>query len=1060
VKVNRVYLAVLTGFMLSATTVFAQANTGQVSGTVTDAASGAPLANANVSIVGTRLSTQSRADGRYVITGVPSGAHRVRSIRLGFAPMETSVQVGSGASETVNFTLRPTAVTLESQVVVGYGTQRRADITGAVSSVISDASQVPTQSVEQLLLGKAPGVSVTQASSEPGGGISIRIRGGSSITGNNEPLYVIDGFPIENDLAGSSPGDGGRTNTVPFNPLNSINPADIESIDILKDASATAIYGARGANGVIIINTKKGSGGKPRVTVDSYVGTQSVAKRYDLLNGAEFAQFVNEWGKTQTPAVTPYTQAQIDAIGAGTDWQNEIFRDGAPMRNLQIGVNGSTVGANATKYALSGGIFDQKGVVQTSAFRRVSVRGSLDQMLGSKFRASSNLLLSRVNTTAIPTNGGSNQSAGAIGAALQYYPTIPVRRADGTYTLLAEDGPVSLNPSSVPNPVSLVQNVTDRLGDSRVLANLFGEYTFTPGLVLKVSGGADYSSRFRDTYYPRTTLQGRGVDGEARRGRNESTSILNENTLSYERKLWSFGRLNSVVGYTRQKQTTNTSNMINSNYVSDITSFEDFGSGARANGPSVTTGRVDWTFVSYLARVSVNIRDRYNITGTTRRDGSSRFGEGNKWGVFPSLGFGWLLSEESFARNLPIFSMVKLRASWGIAGNPSIRPYESLTHLNSQRYAFGGTPQTGYSPSTLGNPALTWETTQERDFGIDLAAWDGRVEFSGDIYNKRTHDLLLRKTLPLDVGFTSVLINTGSVRNVGEEFAITGHLIGKDKSREGFRWTTSMNYASNRNRVLSLGGDTLLFAARASEDIGINGTVIKVGAPLGVFFGYKSGGILRTTEAATAYTAAVKPPSGTAWSAGDSYIVDINGDGKIDVNDRTVIGNPLPKYTLGWTNTLGWNRLDMSTTLDASHRPTLFNLNVNRLESGSPRTNLLRDRWIDRWTPDNPNAKYPRIGGSLLNVGTDMTSDMLEDGSYTRLRSITVGYTFPSSFASRAGFVNARAYITGTNLVTWTNYGGFNPDVSSISVGNVNRGIDIGAYPLPRAFTFGINLSY
>jgi hypothetical protein len=319
---------------------------------------------------------------------------------------------------------------------------------------------------------------------------------------------------------------------------------------------------------------------------------------------------------------------------------------------------------------------------------------------------------------------------------------------------------------------------------------------------------------------------------------------------------------------------------------------------------------------------------------------------------------------------------------------------------------------------------------------------------------------LLAKQLPLDVGFSTVLVNAGSVRNVGKEFALTAHVLGNERSKQGFYWTSTVNYAANRNKVLDLGGDTLLFAARAAEDLGINGTIIKIGAPLGVFFGYQMGGILRSDSAAAAYTALVKPPTRTAWRAGDAYILDINGDGKIDVNDRTIIGNPLPKYTLGLTNTAGWKRFDLSTTLDGSYGSTLFNLNVNRLESGNPGTNLLRERWTDRWTPDNPNAKYPRIGGSVLNIGTDMTSDMLESGTYTRLRALTFGYTLPSQVAARSGFANLRVYLTGTNLITWTNYGGFNPDVSSISVGNVNRGIDIGAYPLPRAWTFGFNLSY
>ncbi len=1054
-----VQVAVLIGLLLSAPAIAAQEGTGRVRGTITEAQGATSLPSATVTITGTNLRTATDADGRFTISGVPAGSHRVRVTRLGFLPAEGTVTVQAGEDAVIDLAMRGTVVSLETQVVIGYGTQRRADLTGSVASVAPDPSQI-TQSVEQMIQGKVAGVQVTQASSEPGGGISIRIRGGSSINGNNEPLYVIDGFPVENDLEASSAGDAGRDRTVPFNPLSSLNPADIESIDILKDAAAASIYGARGANGVVIITTKRGAGAKPRVTIDAFAGTQSVAREYDLLGGQEFAAFVNEWGAAQPTPVTVYTPAEITAIGAGTDWQSEIFRSGAPLRSLQLGVSGMTAGSNPTRYAVSGGIFDQQGVVIGSEFRRVSMRGSVDQSIGSRLRASSNLMVSRVATTAIPTNGGSNASAGAIGAALQYYPTFPVRRPDGTYTLLADDGPVALNPSTVPNPVSLVEAVNDRLGDSRVLANLFGEYSLGRGLMLRISGGADYSARSRDTYYPRTTLRGRGVDGEARRGRNESLSLLNENMLSYEAATGGFGNLNALVGYTRQRQNAKTVLMVNSNYVSDITGFEDFGSGARANGPDVTTGRAEWTFVSYLGRLNYTLKDRYLFTVTGRRDGSSRFGEGNKWGTFPSAAFGWWLSKEPFADDLPAINSLKLRVSWGVAGNPSIRPYQSLTRLSAESYAFGGTPVTGYFPSVLGNPELSWETTQERNFGADIGLFDGLFDITADFYNKHTHDLLLAKQLPLDVGFGTVLVNAGSLRNVGREFSASANILRGDASVGALRWTTSFNYASNSNRVLSLGGDTLLFAARAADDIGINGTIIKIGQPLGVFYGYQTGGILRSDAEAAAYTALVSPPTGTAWAAGDQRIVDINGDGEITADDRTIIGNPIPKYTLGWTNSLGWRGFDLSTTLDGSYGAKLFNLNLNRLESGSPRTNILRERWTDAWTPTNTDGKYPRIGGSILNIGTDMTSDMLEDGTYTRLRSVTLGYVLPGRFMSRSGLSSVRVYMTGTNLVTWTDYSGFNPDVSSISVGNVNRGIDVGAYPLARAVTFGFNLSY
>ena len=1060
-------LACCGALLVSGRALAAQEGTGRVIGAVTQGgAAGGPVSDVAVTIVGTGIGALTNSEGRFTIGNAPAGRQRLQFRRIGYALREDTITVVPGGTVTVNTELRVVAVTLQQQVVVGYGTQRRSDITGAVTSVQNNTDQVPAVSLEQLLQGTAAGVQVTQASSAPGGGISIRIRGGSSVTGGNEPLYVIDGFPIENDIQGSSPGDAGRANTVPFNPLASLNPSDIESIEILKDASSTAIYGARGANGVVIITTRRGAAGqKPRLTVDSYTGMQSVAKRYDLLNAPQFAQFANAWYAQQsTYTGTPiFSDSAIASFGRGTDWQDLIFQT-APVRNLQVGVSGGTSGNNSTKYAVSTGIFDQGGVVVGSDFRRVSLRGSLDQNVGKRFRVSSNLQLARTATASIPTDNGSNAGAGAVGAALQYYPFMPVRRANGEYTILNEDAPLTLVPSLAPNPVSLVRDVTDKLSDSRVLANLFGEFTIIPGLKLRVSGGADYAARTRDTYYPRTTLTGRTVNGEARRGRTDNLGLLNENTLTYEKSIAEIHRFNAVAGYTRQRQTTDRQSLINSGFVSDITGFEDLGAGARVGGAGVSTGLNEWTMVSYLGRVNYSLLDRYLLTGTIRRDGSSRFGPGNKWGVFPSAAIGWRVAEEPFFKSIPFSDRVsdlKFRFSWGEAGNPSIRPYQSLTRLSAQSYAFGnGSGQTGYYASTLGNPELSWETTEQRDVGMDAGFWDNRVEVTGDIYMKRTFNLLLARQLPPDVGFSTALLNIGGVRNRGRELAVRVNVINGEAAKGAFRWTTGVNYAMNVNWVTSLGEDQELQAGRAADDLSLNGTLVRVGQPLGVFYGYKAGGILRDSAAAAAYTARVRPISGTRWQPGDVSIVDINGDSVISAADRTIIGNPAPKFTLGWTNNVGWKRFEVATTLDGSYGAKLLNLNLARLESGSPRTNILSDVWLDRWTPENPNGRYPRIGGSQLTNGSDITSDLLESGSYTRLRAVTLTYNVPQEWLGRTGLGLARIYVTGTNLITWTDYSGFNPDVSSISVGNVNRGIDVGSYPLAKAVTFGLNLSY
>ncbi|HST61358.1 MAG TPA: TonB-dependent receptor plug domain-containing protein, partial [Longimicrobium sp.] len=510
-------------------------STGRVTGTVTDAGSGQPLAAATVTVAGTSLSTATDAQGRYTLAGVPAGSRSVSAARLGYGTGQRTVTVAAGAEATANFALSSSVLLLDEVVVVGYGEQERRDVTGSVASVNTAALEdVPVQSLDQMLQGTVAGVQVTQASSAPGGGISIRVRGSSSISGSSEPLYVIDGFPIENDPEGASPGSGGRTTaTVPSNPLAALNPSDIESIQILKDASATAIYGARGANGVVIVTTRRGRAGRPELSFDVFTGTQAVANRYELLDARELATAINE-ASVDGGGTAVFGQAFIDTLGAGTDWQDEIFRD-APLRGFQGSVSGGTSGDNVTRYAVSGGYFDQTGVVLGSGFERYSLRASLDQGIGNRLRFGATLTGSRVNSTFIPTEGESNARAGAVGAAIQAYPFLPVRLADGRYPYQGRDLPLvgvpSGQASNLVNPVSLAEEVTDRLGDTRVLGNAFGEWEPLSGLRGRVALGADFSSRFRDTYYPRLTRRGEEAGGEAIRGRAEVLSYLNENTL-------------------------------------------------------------------------------------------------------------------------------------------------------------------------------------------------------------------------------------------------------------------------------------------------------------------------------------------------------------------------------------------------------------------------------------------------------------------------------------------------------------------------------------------------
>ena len=1055
---------------LSATVAHAQTATGRIAGTVTASPQNVPLANVTVGIVGTPRGARTGNDGRYTIAGLTPGTYVVRAQLIGFTARTDTVQVAAGTSTTLDFALPQASVALQEVVVVGYGTQRRADLTGSVASVTPNVERTPITSVEQTLQGTAPGVQVTQASAAPGGGMSIRVRGGSSVIGSNEPLYVIDGFPVENDPSSASPGDAGRENAAPANPLAALNPNDIQSIDILKDASATAIYGSRGANGVVLITTKRGQGARPRVSLDTYTGTQQVYKRYDLLNASEFAEFANTYAVGQNLPV-PYSAAQIAALGAGTDWQDLIFRS-APMYNVQLGVNGGSGSANQTRYALSGGVFDQQGVVQGSDFRRLSLRGNVDQMVGSRLRLGTNVLLSRVNSSQVPTDGSLNAGAGAVGAALQYSPLMPVYRADGNYTLTNTDFPaellaINLAAPNVPNPVASAVAVRDGLFDTRALANAIGEYTILDGLKFRTTVGADLSYRGRDTYYPRTTQQGFSQGGRAIRSRVDNTSWLNENTLSYDRAFGTTHNLSAVAGYTRQQLTSVRGDTRNSNFVSDLTTFEDIGAGAQAGGPTVRSGRTRWTLASYLARVNYTLLDRYLFSVTGRRDGSSRFGSDNRWGFFPAAALGWRVSEEPFFRSLDgvgtAVSNLKLRGSVGVAGNPSISPYQSLNRLAPQQYTFGGVIAPGYQPSAIGNPELSWESTRQANVGFDLGLFEGRVDLVADYYNKRTEDLLLEIALPSEVGYSTAFVNAGSVENKGVELGVTMRVLTGGPRLGGLTWTTTFNYARNRNRVLDLGGQNRIFARSTTiSDLqtgtGTSSSVVQVRQPIGAFFGYQTAGLFRDSTTLNEWRATTRLESGTP-GLGNVQYVDVDGNGVVNALDRTIIGDPNPDYTLGWQNTVGFKGFELSGLLDGSFGGQVLNLNNIRLGGASPTTNVLRERVVDAWSPENPDGRWQRIGAGFGQQGTDITSEVLEDGSYLRLRTITLARAIPSRWLGGRGF-EARAYVTGQNLVTWTDYSGFNPDVSSLGVGNLNRGVDVGSYPLARTFTFGLNINY
>ncbi len=1039
-----------------------QAQTGRITGVVTDSSSGQPVPSATVTIVGTKLGAATNSDGRYSISGVPVGTAQVRVQRLGYSPRTRSVAVVSGENPPVNIGLPVQAAQLSAVVSTGYGNQNLRDVTGSVSAVTTEALEhTPIVSIDQILQGTSPGVEVTTASSEPGGALSVRVRGTSSITGSAEPLYVIDGFPIENDIEGSSVGNGGRTRTTPANPLATINPSDIESISILKDASSTAIYGARGANGVVIITTKQGRGTKPTFSADYSTGYSNVAKTYEMLNAAQYMDYANTFGQGSSSPYTPFPQAVKDSIlaaGTNTNWQDEVFRTG-DVRNLQLTMRGATTAASPTRYSLSGGYFNQNGIVVGSGLKRISGRVNLNQSIGSRIEIAGSLTGSQARSKSTPTAGQQNSNSGAVSAAIQYVPILPVKRADGSYSYINVDlnkFNSLLDAPQTPNPVSLAREVMDSLSDTRMLGNVYGQVELLDNLQLKVSLGTDYASRGRNTYYPRTTLRGEQNGGDAIRAASTNASWLNENTLAYSRKFTGQQDLSLLGGYTRQRTDAEGNTVSNSNFVSDITGYNDIGAGTQAGGPGVSSRRSTQTLESWLARANYALLDKYLFTATIRRDGSSRFAANKKWGNFPSAAFAWRVSEEPFLANKRKIDELKFRVSYGIVGNPSIRPYQSLARLNDVGYSFGGTAIAGYYPTSVANPDLTWESTAQTDFGMDFAFME-RFTFTADYYTKKTTDLLLQISLPFETGFQSALANRGSVENKGYELGLDARIL-KPSSKNSLAWRANVNFARNTNKVTDLGGPDRIFADLLTSDYNLPGTLIQVGKPVGVFYGFKSEGVIRDSAAAAAVT--WKNFNNSTFKPGDMKVLDTDGDGVITVNDRTDIGNPVPKFTMGLTNTFSYRSFELSGLLQGVYGNKILNINRIRTES-SPRVNVSVDRYMNAWSTTNPDGTFPKIGENPNQVGTNnFTDNLLEDGSYLRLRSLSASFLLPEALAVKSRMTGARVYVTGTNLWTATHYSGYDPDVSSQSVGATNRGIDIGAYPLSKSVTIGLNLNY
>lgn len=969
----------------------------KVTGTVLDP-TGMPVIGANIKIKGTTNGTITDMDGRFSLEVPKDGTLVVTYV--GYANQEISV----GNQKTLSITLKEDSEALDELVVVGYGVVKKSDLTGSVSTVkSSDLNSIPSGSVMEALQGRSAGLQVKQNSGSPGGSISVRIRGANSIQGSNEPLYVIDGFPSSTT-----------------NP-SIIDNSDIESIEVLKDASAIAIYGSRGANGVIMITTKRGKPGKTKVDFETTIGFQSLRKKLEMMNAQEYATFYNI--QHMNDGLEPYfSEDEIESMGNGFDWQDFVFQS-APIRTHSLTVSG---GSDKTQFSVSANIFDQQGILKGSEYKRYSLRANLNHNISEKVTLNYSTSLSR-NILDNKNWGGGRFGASLISSALCAPPTLTPYNDDGSYRELHSAYPFVSE--GLTNPLNYINEVSDQTVSNKVLANIAFIYEPIKDLSIKISGGIENSDD-RNDYYK--TLKFVNSQGEASVNCSQYTSVLSENTINYVKTFDEKHNFSLLAGFTYQDFYSKSLGGSGTGFLSDATYT---GNLASASVPGVPTSSYSKSvLLSYLSRLNYSFDNRYLFTISFRADGSSKYSDGNKWGYFPSGAFAWKIIEEEFMKNNCLISDLKLRTSYGLTGSQAIEAYATLNNLYSGKTVFGDARYTTFAPGTQLPGDLKWETTAQFDFGVDLGLMDNRFLFTADYYIKNTKDLLNTVQLPSSLGYTTTLKNVGRVQNRGFEFSFDANVFNGE-----FLWKLNGNLAINRSQVKELyGGQDILGGWVDMLLIADNVSLLREGEPMGVFYGYLRDGYDEN---------------------GSEKYVDLNGDGVINQNDKTIIGDPNPDFIYGLNSLMSYKGFDLSLFFQGTQGNDIVNISSidNSLNYGYG-CNLLKDVVGNNWTPENPTAKYPKI---TRDQTMNFSDRLVENGSYLRLKNIELAYNFPVNKWKQNWLNKLRIYISAQNLLTFTKYSGWDPEVNSQGGANsIAQGIDHFAYPTAKSYTFGINIGF
>jgi TonB-linked SusC/RagA family outer membrane protein len=1003
----------------------------KVKGKVTDT-TGLPLPGASITIKGRPFGVQSNVDGSFSIDA-QTGDILIVSF-IGYLSKQITLNSNNNDLHVV---LSQNASNLnEVEIRIGYGTQQKRELSTAVATVGSKAlGRQIVSSFENALQGQAPGVEVSNPTGQPGSAINISIRGKNSLSLSTSPLYVIDGVPVQ-------PGydeEIGIGNQRP-NPLSTINTSDIESIDVLKDGAAAAIYGSRASNGVVVVTTKRGKSGKPQVNFNMYYGVQQLAKKIKLLDGKQFAGIYNQAliNADMDPAYN------VDTVTTNTNWQDLLYHT-APISNYQLSVQG---GSDKTKYYLSGAYFNQDGIIRNSGFERYSVKLNLDQQVSDQFKIGTSLNLANTKNNRSTRTEMELNNSGVVLGALEQIPTIPIYNPDGTY---------ALNPfSRSDNPFGDNETTHNTITLNQLFGNIYGEYTILPNLVLRSSAGIDYRAQIENQFIARENPGFENAPsasrGSAATGTNTGTIWLWENTLTYKTTLNKDHYLTLLAGQSVQNSSLFTSSSSGYGFPSNAVPYLF----AASIKQTMSSYEEQWGLMSYFFRANYNYKDLYYASASMRADGSSRFAANHRFGYFPAASVAWRMSNESFFHKSDFLSELKVRASFGANGNQNVGVNDRFstfgTGYNYSNYNGDGSVAGGIAPEKIGNDQLKWETTYQYDAGVDMELFNNRVTLTADVYLKKTKDLLTNVPLSPSSGSENLVIvqNLGQVQNKGFELGINTINL---RSAEGLNWNTQFNFSLNRNKILDLG--TLMDDSGKQVGRQIIGdySINEKGQPLGAFYGYVVKGIFQTPAEVAA--APVQPNA----APGDLRFEDLNGDGVIDAKDRKIIGNPNPKFIAGITNTLTYKGFDLSFFFQGSFGNKIFNQNRTLLEN---MINPFNQSVVvlNSWTHAGQDTNIPREVYGDPNGNASFSTQYLESGTYVRLKNLTLGYTFPSAFLKKMRMSSLRIYVTGQNLLTFTKYKGYDPEVNADPLSNTGFGRDYGVYPPARTYTAGLSVQF